>query len=115
MVDLMGLNNLTHIKEHLDITNNARLENLKALTKLTYVGGILSIQKNPKLTSLSGLNNVDFNGISLLRISDNQTLSNCAVQRICSYLKSNVNNDKNFIYSNSGECNNIIELRKACN
>jgi len=79
---------------------------------LTSIGGYLSIEGNDTLTSLSGLDNINASSISDLLINDNVSLSSCAVQSICDYLKNS--NGFTSIHGNAPGCNSQAEVKIAC-
>ncbi len=106
---LSGLENLTSIGESLIIQNNDSLTSLAGLENLTSLYG-LSLRFNRSLASLTGLENV----ISLdgmIWITDNDTLSDCAVQSICSYL---TGPGFAWIENNATGCNSPDEVAEDC-
>ncbi len=111
LTDLEGLQTLSSIGGQLYIYDNERLENLNALENLTSMNGILSIVFNDDLTTLEGLRNIDFNGITNLKIRDNNNLSLCSVESICNYLQGD---GPYFITGNSTNCYSASQIQATC-
>lgn len=93
--------------------SGSNLTSLNGLSVVTSIGGGLSINNNEVLFSLSGLENIDPNSISQLEIYNNDLLSLCNIENICTYLTdpdATVN-----IHDNATGCNSAVELRDSCN
>jgi len=112
LTSLSGLENLTSIDGILFIHANTALNSLMGLENLTSIGGDLKIYSNDALTSLTGLDNVTPGSIENLNISNNSTLSNCAVESICDYLAAPYGIV--LIYNNAPGCNSPEEVEEAC-
>jgi hypothetical protein len=112
ITSLNGLSVITSIGGGIEILGNDVLTNLTGLDNLTSIGGGLGIQYNAVLKSLTGLDNIDTSSISYLYVTDNYSLSTCAVQSICDYLASPNNHVE--IYSNAPGCNSPEEVDSAC-
>ncbi|GAP42979.1 protein containing Por secretion system C-terminal sorting domain [Lentimicrobium saccharophilum] len=112
LTSLSGLDNLITIGGLLSISANDALTSLSALENLTSVGWTLSIYVNDALTSLTGLENIADSSINDLIISDNFSLSSCAVQSICDYLAAP--NGTVTIENNAPGCNSEEEVEEAC-
>jgi hypothetical protein len=111
LVNLEGLESLTSIGGNLSIIDCWSLTEIQALSGLITVNGI-DISHNRMLQSLSGLENIDANSVSGLSIHDNDSLSECNVQGLCTYLS----NPGGFvdIYRNNTGCNTINEVAYGC-
>jgi len=109
---LFGLNNLITVGDGLTFSNNYSLKNMNGLNSLSSAGFSIRINENPSLTNINGLENIDPVSILFLKIFDNQSLSNCAIQNFCSLLTmSQANID---IHDNAPGCNSIIEFAERC-
>ena len=75
-------------------------------------GGSLEIYSNTILSDISGLKNLQAGSIGNLKINNNATLSNCAVESICDFLKSP--NGTVEIHENAQGCNSQEEVQAAC-
>jgi len=117
LTSLSGLGNVTSTGGELkigddDYGGNPALTSLTGLGGLTSIGGWLYIAGNDILTTLAGLDNIDDESISGLSIYSNNSLSTCAVESICDYLKS-PGGDVN-ISGNAPGCNSPEEVEAAC-
>jgi len=111
---LTGLDGLTSIDGNLYIENNNSLSSLTGLEKLHSIdGNILIIYGDSSLISLTGLDNIEAGTISYIQIENNYSLSTCEVHSICDYL-AGPNGWKSDIQSNANGCNNIEEVKTAC-
>lgn len=111
LTDLSGLETLTSIAGDLVIYANYDLENLNALDNLTSIDGELTIYLNNLLTNLEALQNIDPATITGLTIQNNQRLSICEIEPICSYLE---NGDTYLIVDNNSGCNSSDEITERC-
>ena len=114
---------MNSIGGNLNIHSNPALTSLEALENLTSLGGtlgigmfsdgsIIHIHGNPFLTSLSGLENIDAGTIDSLYITENSSLSECAITSTCDYLADSGANVQ--IGSNAPGCNSQAEVEDAC-
>lgn len=106
-----GLQGITSINGNLNLINGYYLNSLTGLENVQSINGFLQIFLTG-LKSLSGLDNIDPNSISRMSIYMNDSLSECDVESICSYLAEpggsvNINN-------NAIGCNNQEEILDAC-
>ncbi len=113
LTSLYGLNNLTTIGGNLAIKYNSALTSLTGLDNVTTIGGALCIFSNNDLTNLTSLENIDPGSIECLKISFNNSLSNCDASSICTYLQSPDCTVE--ISNNAAGCNSTEELRAVCN
>jgi hypothetical protein len=112
LTSLTGLNNLTSVGGDLIIDYNNALLSLTELENLTSIGRNLIITYNNALTGLSGLDNIDAASIADLNICNNNNLSTCEIQSVCTYL---VNpNGIIEIFGNADGCNSQQEIEAAC-
>jgi hypothetical protein len=109
---LAHLENITHIGAALSIESNNSLSNLNGLHNIDSIGGVLSIINNPILSDIKGLENIESATITILRVSSNESLSDCDVHSVCDYLKGP--NGIALISDNKPGCNSIEEVELAC-
>jgi hypothetical protein len=110
LASLSGLQNITSAGV-VNISGNPSLASLFGLQGLTSIEVYLNIWNNDALTSLSGLDNLtSIEGG--LEITDNNSLSTCEAEWLCSYL-SNPSGSIN-IYGNAEGCSNPPEVADAC-
>ena len=112
LTNLNGLEALTSIGGDLWIYDNNELISLSGLVALSSIGGELYIGANYNLTSLVGIENIDYNTITGIHISYNESLSTCEVQSICDYLSNPMGPID--IQSNATGCNSPEEVEEAC-
>ena len=107
-----GLNNLTSIGGDMDFYRNESLSSFAAFSNLISVNGSLEIEDNDNLYSLNGLDNIDANGLSFIRIGNNNNLSTCDVESVCTYLA--INGGAN-IYGNASGCSYGAQVAASSN
>lgn len=114
-----GLDNLTSVDGYLSIFENNLLSNLSALDHLTNINGYLFLDGNLLLNDITGLENINpasiqSNNINRqdLEIHNNPTLSECAIDNICTLL-ADPNKTKN-IHDNQTNCNSLQEVGQIC-
>jgi len=112
ITNLNGLSVLINIGGNFSIMFNDSLTSLTGLENLVSIGDDLVIRNNNALGSLTGLENLNLASIGNVYIHDNDSLTFCEVQNICSWLSS-PNGSVN-IYSNADGCNNPSEIATAC-
>jgi hypothetical protein len=115
--DLGALSTLQHIGSDLEIGSvdgfgNASLASLAGLGGLDTVGGDLIITNNEVLSSLEELENALFPNMNRLVITENDSLTYCEIQEICSYLADPAGTIE--IVNNATGCNNQSEVEVAC-
>lgn len=110
LLNLLALSNLSTAWEGLLIAVDTSLTTLSGLEKLTHLNGYLSITWNNSLISLSGIDNIKPDSIAGVMITDNKSLTTCAVKSICSYLKGLNGTFKN----NANGCNSQEQVDTAC-
>jgi hypothetical protein len=113
LINLSGLENVRHLDGDLIISRNPMLVDLGALSGLDSIAGYIEIYKNTALTTLDGLDNIGPKSISDLTITDNWSLSECAVESICKYLAA-PGGDVD-IHNNDPGCDSREEVEAACN
>ncbi len=107
--DLAGLNNLTLVRDHIDITGNESLENLVGLEKCTAIR-ILRVLDNPNLKAVTGLNpELIIN--AELDIRNNPKLSQCATEAICNHI---FRGALVTLSGNNEACNKVSQLAGQC-
>jgi hypothetical protein len=110
LASLIGLNSLSTI-EGLTIDNNNNLTTLDALNTLSTVIG-MKISFNNSLKSLSGLDNIEPNTLNQIKITYNDSLSDCDIKNICEFLLSPFGIKE--IHDNAPGCNSQEEVEAAC-
>jgi hypothetical protein len=113
LTSLTGLAGLHSIDGNLYIEYNSSLTSLTGLEGLHSIEGNLIVYEDSSLVSLAGLDNIDAGTISYIQIENNYSLSTCEVHGICDYL-AGPNWWKSYIQYNANGCNNIEEIKTAC-
>jgi hypothetical protein len=112
LTSLTGLGTLANPINELVVIWNSSLTSLAGLEGLPSVNGNITIWENPSLTSLVGLDSIAAGSIANLNISNNTSLSTCAVTSICDYLVAP--NGTVLIENNAPGCNSPEEVIEAC-
>jgi hypothetical protein len=112
LTSLEGLNTLSYVAGDFIINVNPALANMTGLESLDSIGGNLRVNNNTELTTLEGLENIADSTIENLSVINNGSLSFCAIQSLCDYLKSP--NGTVEIYNNASGCNSPLEVEEAC-
>ncbi len=119
LTSLAGLDNIASTGGFIAITLNPALTSLSGLDNIASIGGRILIVGNDALTSLSGIQNIDPATIEAqstfdedLEIFNNNSLSECEVQSICSFL--DLPNKTKDIHDNMAGCNNVTQIINAC-
>ena len=112
LTTLSGLEGLISVGGNLSIEGNHALINVTGLENLISIGGNLRVKFNDVLTSLTGLDSIEAGSITNLYIHDNDILSTCEVQSICTYLASPNGNIS--IHDNAPGCNSPEEVQDIC-
>jgi hypothetical protein len=121
LTTLSGLNNLNSIcggvscdpSSTLFLASNQSLSDISALSNLTSINGGSILIDDSNLSSLSGLENIDHTTINSISVTNNTSLSTCAVQGLCEFIDANPANRYDFSGNASG-CNNDTEVETAC-
>lgn len=111
LTNLSGFKNLTKVKDNLSIQSNTRLSSLMGLSNLDSVGW-LYISECSSLKSLAGLENIQKESLDQLTITNNDSLSECAVKSICEYLA--YPGCLVEIHDNRTGCNSQAEVDTVC-
>ena len=109
--DLTGLTNISSIGGDFRILDNA-LTDFSSFTELESIRGLLQIKGNRYLESLEGLYRLEVSSISMLEISGNPSLSDCAIEIICNFLK--IEERAAIISGNGEKCSSLEELSVSC-
>ena len=109
---LNTLNSLTTITNDLSIRNNNSLQNLDGLSSLSNILGTLSIYNNSSLSNASGLENINYETLSYLSITDNSSLPMCSFPNICTFII--VKPGKSIIFGNHSECASLENVTNNC-
>ncbi len=109
--NLNGLSQITSIDGNLWVENNALLTDFTGLENLISIGSVLHISSNPVLASFAGFDNLDYSTMFLLTVTDNEALSTCGVEELCTRLQNG--GTANFSNNASG-CNSIEEVVESC-
>jgi len=111
LTSLNGLNNLDTIYHGMYLIHNEVITNISALEKLTVLGYIW-IQYSNHLKSLAGIENVNPALIYKILLTDNDSLSTCEVESVCSYLE--LPDAQTTIMNNAQGCSSKTEIELAC-
>ena len=111
MQELTGLDLITTIGGNLRIKGNSSLKNLLGLSNLVSINGSLIINNN-ELEDLNGLNNINPESMFALNIYENDSLSYCNLNNICSYITNNFSSCT--IYDNYSNCIDEVALVYSC-
>ncbi len=109
--DLSAFKNLTSVNRGFNL-NGSKLENLNDFSSLSYIKGGLEITQNHVLSDISALENIKSDSIRLLRITNNENLSNCAIKSVCDYI--GMQPDKVTIALNNSGCESAYEVLDIC-
>jgi hypothetical protein len=112
LTDLSGLGSVVSVGGSFFISGTDSLTSLTGLKNITIISGNLSLFGNKALSSLLGLEKVNPTFLKILFISNNEVLSDCAIESICNYLKNP--NDTIIIKDNSIGCESLEELKSVC-
>src|SRR5690606_32633640 len=107
-----GLNSLTAIEQGLYISENNSLQNLNGLSSVTDVTGILSFRGNGQLADASGLQNINYEGVTNLIITNNNLLPLCSFPNLCTFLI--MKKGRSSIYGNNTECATLKDVSNSC-
>ncbi|MEM1119312.1 MAG: T9SS type A sorting domain-containing protein [Bacteroidota bacterium] len=108
---LDGLNALKTINGDLFLIGNRILADMSALGNLTQINGDIYLSGHPEIVDLTPLQNIDYKNIKRLTITNNQNLSNCAIDNFCQHIRLNRPAE---IADNGTNCNDKADLAKAC-
>lgn len=111
LTSLNGLNKLDTIYQGMYLIHNEAISSISALEKLTVLGYIW-IQYSNHLKSLTGIENVNPALIYKILLTDNDSLSTCEVESVCSYLE--LPDAQTTIMRNGQGCSSKIEIELAC-
>jgi riboflavin synthase len=111
LADLGGMSNLKYVGQNFSLYFNAALKNINGLSRVKTIAGTLSMTGNSLLQNLIGLDSIDINKLSKVEIFLNPKLSVCNVPKICAYLELC---KPSYIYKNSGNCEYLSSIEKAC-
>ncbi len=136
LIDLVGLNNLTTVTDisilgnssltslnglsptsvsALFIGDNDSLLNLNGLESLTsgdaFNDLFININDNPLLEDISGLSNIEETVNVDFTITNNNLLSQCAIESVCNVISNNLPIS---ISNNTPGCNTVEEVDQAC-
>ncbi|MCB0666861.1 MAG: T9SS type A sorting domain-containing protein [Saprospiraceae bacterium] len=112
LISLTGFSGLAMVGKYLLIVNNLLLQDITALNSLKAIDGLLQVYNNPLLPSLRGLDNIDPQSVDNLAIIQCPSLSDCAVQSICDFLK--INDQKHSITGNKFGCATRLQILNEC-
>jgi hypothetical protein len=112
LTSLSGIKSLMAINRNLLIRRNLLLKSISGLTGLMTLNGFLSITLNESLTNLCGLENIDYQTVDSISISDNDVLAICNAKSICDYLSEPKNPAS--ISNNAEGCSSRQEIIDEC-
>lgn len=107
-----GFVSLDSIGGDFTIENQDSLIDFSGLENLIAINGDLTISMNDRLQSLNGLDSVILSNIESITITDNSSLSDCAVQSICNYFTNSTSN--NLVQNNAYGCNDVESIIESC-
>ena len=110
LVNIEGLNQLRHIADELRIFNNASLLSLNKLEAIN-TASMITIASNPNLVSIQGLQNICFQSIRRIQITDNNNLGFCSLSNFCNAIN---NGAVSNINGNDSGCNFAGEILSFC-
>lgn len=110
---LAGLGALQSVGSHLTINLNKQLNALTGLGALTSIGGELFLQQNDSLRDINALNQVAFNPVGRITITNNPKLAVCSVSSICQFVA--LTSTSSVIQNNAAGCSNRFQIIKSCN
>lgn len=111
LTSLSGLDALNYVGQQLAVFNCPNLADFDGLEGLNHIGGDLRIEMNAVLNEIAALNH-PISILGALVITDNPSLSNCAVTSICSYLTTPASFVA--ITNNATACSSIGDVEIAC-
>jgi len=112
LVNLTGLESLESISTGINLIENPLLASLSGLENLIAINWELLIINCPSLTSLSALEALIY--IGNLRLANNQSLSDCAISAVCTYLVDPPATWDPPVEANAMGCNTIEEVLSNC-
>ena len=116
LIEISGLNNLTHIYGSMVIDNNENLPDIKGIRSLNELNGTLQITDNPLLNTLEGLQSLLYAGDPALQegvaVTGNNSLTDCSA--ICELLGSNRVTGTVSITGNPAKCSSEMEVKEEC-
>ena len=111
LTDLSGFGNLHTVGNYLTFQLNNSLASLVCFHSLAFVGK-LYIDACFSLKSLMGLENIQAENIEQIRITNNDSLSDCAITSICEYMAIPASLVE--IHSNGTGCSSKAEVDTVC-
>ena len=135
LINLLGVNNLETIGGGFDIIDNPLLQNFEGLENLNSISslyidacyqlenlsgfetlvslnnGTIDITYRNNITSLNGLQNIDYTTINTLQLQYIDSLSECSLPNICTYI---YNNGTAYITQNAPGCNSKLDILDHC-
>jgi hypothetical protein len=135
LINLIGLNNLETVGGGFDIIDNPVFQNFEGLESLSSIGGIyidacyqledfsglenlvdlnnglISVTNRNNLVSLNGIQNIEYTTIDTIDLRGIDTLSDCSLPNICTYL---YNYGTAYISQNASGCENVQDILDHC-
>ncbi len=110
---LSGLGELETVNQHFQVYNSPNITSLAGLEKLKTVGGSFYIANNNGLQTLAGLDKLQSFGSFI--VTDNPSLSTCAVESVCGLLSDIPEDAANIIITgNATGCLDRANVEAAC-
>ncbi len=123
LTDMSSLSNVTSVGEAwsgsggsggLEISGSPFIENLNSLESLVNLKGVLIIRNNDNLNDISGIDNIAYEEISRITITNNPLVEICNFNPVCDFLADSENDGFATIELNAPGCNSINEVENAC-
>ncbi len=112
LTSLSGLENVTSSLQYFVLQNNPILTDITAAQNIDSIGSLLAIMDNSNIDNLTGLKDIKLDSLDRLWIKRNPSLSECAIQNICTYLTDSIGDV--IIEENAIGCNNQEEVIVDC-
>lgn len=112
IINVDGLESIQKIHGDLIIENNPLLESIFSLLSLDSIEGSIIINNNLLLSNIEGLSNIIATSIDSLTITNNDSLSHCAIGSFCSIIANE--STVLLVSNNTGNCNSVADIIAVC-
>lgn len=112
LTSLSGLENVTSSLKYFVLQDNPVLTDISSVQNIDSIKTMLAILDNSTLDNLTGLEYIKLDSMDYLSIERNPSLSECAIQNICTYLIDSIGEVT--IEDNAVGCNNQEEVIVEC-
>jgi hypothetical protein len=114
VTNLLGLSDVQGFGRQLMLYDNPTLTSLEGLEEVTFIGAGITIMYNDILTSLSGLGHFNTDTMVVMTISDNHSLTSCAIESVCDFIVNHGPYADISIYNNAPGCIDQTEVEADC-